>query len=95
MTGSPPCKETGAACFHCLGALHQQRAGREMRVGNRPTCLHTWQGGRDPLKKHSSGGQNILMRQSELPGKSKNMSKPTLWDTVSWQGTYNDFAGGN
>lgn len=33
------------------------------------------------------------MRQSELLGKSENMS--TLWDIVSWQGTYNDFAGGN
>lgn len=32
------------------------------------------------------------MRQSELPGKSENMSKPTLRDTVSWQGTCNDFA---
>lgn len=26
--------------------------------------------------------------------KSENMSKPTLWVTVSWQGTYNDFAEG-
>lgn len=34
------------------------------------------------------------MRQSQLPGNGENMSKPTLWDTMSWQRSYIDFPGG-